>query len=103
MIEIKHRFTDDVLFSFEGANLRGEILKLTPISILNLKWDILITDNYLKIGCQHHKHESWHLFIDDEIKNMASGASEFWNENKSWLLALCALHHEKSLKVEALS
>jgi len=143
MIEIKHRFTNDILFSFEGeslkyavveavskkanlycadlyganlrvadlrganlrganlrvANLRGEKLKLAPISILNLRWDILITDNYLTIGCQRHKHEAWHLFSDDEIQDMESGASEFWNENKTWLLALCAIHHEKSEKV----
>ena len=119
MIEIKHRFTNDILFSFKGkslkdaiveavskkvnlygADLRGEKLKLTPISILNLTWDILITDNYLTIGCQKHKHEVWHLFSDDEISKMESRASEFWNENKTWLLALCALHHEKSKKAD---
>jgi len=83
-----------------GADLRGEKLKLTPISILNLTWDILITDNYLKICCQRHQHTEWAKFSDEEIANMESRASEFWNENKTWLLALCSVHHEKSEKVE---
>jgi uncharacterized protein YjbI with pentapeptide repeats len=139
LIEIKHRFTNDVLFSFEGerlkdavleavskkaylsgadlsgaylsgadlrgaylsgADISGEKLKLTPISILNLTWDILITDSFLTIGCQRHQHTEWAKFSDDDIANMESRASEFWNENKTWLLALCAVHYEKSLKVE---
>jgi uncharacterized protein YjbI with pentapeptide repeats len=83
-----------------GAYLRGEILEQTPISILHLTWDILLTDSYMTIGCQRHTHAAWSNFSDYEIQNMESRAASFWSENKQWLLALCAVHNQKSLGVE---
>ena len=77
-----------------GAELNGEILTETPISILNLTWHILITSQYLTIGCQRHTHEEWEKFTDDEIAKMESRASEFWKVNKSWILGACKAHRE---------
>ena len=77
------------------AKLSGEILKKTPISILNLTWDILITTEYLTIGCQRHTHEVWEAFTDDEIAKMESRASEFWKVNKEWLLGACKAHRSE--------
>jgi uncharacterized protein YjbI with pentapeptide repeats len=78
-----------------GANLIGEILKKTPISILNLTWDVLITTEYLTIGCQRHTHKVWEAFTDDEIAKMESRASEFWRVNKEWLLGTCKAHRSE--------
>ena len=75
-----------------GADLYGEILKKTPISILNLTWDVLITTEYLTIGCERHTHEVWEAFTDDEIAKMESIASDFWKVNKEWLLGACKAH-----------
>jgi uncharacterized protein YjbI with pentapeptide repeats len=75
-----------------GADLRGEILTKTPISILNLTWDILITEGYMRIGCQRHTHAEWEAFTDEAIADMESRASEFWKANREWLLAACKAH-----------
>jgi uncharacterized protein YjbI with pentapeptide repeats len=75
-----------------GADLFGEILTKTPISILNLTWDILITEGYMRIGCQRHTHAEWEAFTDEAIADMESRASEFWKANREWLLAACKAH-----------
>ena len=111
--QIKNRYYNSVLYECEaesikeclikavysdanlsGANLSDEILIKTPISILNLTWDILITTQYLAIGCQRHTHEVWEKFTDKEIAKMERRASEFWKVNKSWILGECKAHRE---------
>jgi hypothetical protein len=81
-----------------GADLDGEILKIAPLSLMNLKWSVLITAECMRIGCQRHKHEEWAAFDDDEIKGMASGANEFWRDWKEPLMLLCARHKEQAAK-----
>jgi uncharacterized protein YjbI with pentapeptide repeats len=78
----------------DGANLDGEKLTKAPISITNLKWDVLITGQYMRIGCKRHDHNSWSQFSDDEISSMDSGALEFWSQWKATLLAMCEQYHE---------
>ena len=80
--------------NLSGANLSGEILTKPPISILNLTWDILITDGYMKIGCQRHTHAEWEAFDDEAISDMESRASEFWKANRDWLLGACKAYSE---------
>ena len=77
-----------------GANLDGEILNKAPISLLNLHWPVLITSQYMRIGCQRHTHKEWGAFTDREIKSMAPGAISFWRKWKAPLLALCDINHE---------
>jgi uncharacterized protein YjbI with pentapeptide repeats len=81
-----------------GADLRGEKLAIAPISILNLTWDILISEQYLKIGCERHKHDEWKAFGDAQIKQMESRAEDFWRANKTWILSACDAHKSESLK-----
>ena len=78
------------------ANLSGEKLAKAPISLLNLKWTVLITAQFMRIGCQRHEHNSWRKFTNDEIGNMADEALEFWTQWKEPLLALCDAYHEES-------
>ena len=77
-----------------GANLDGEILNKAPISLLNLHWPVLITSQYMRIGCQRHTHKEWGAFTNREIKSMAPGAISFWRKWKAPLLALCDINHE---------
>ena len=137
-IEIKSRFTANVLFSFEcesnsikltlqaalkdkanlrgadlyganlrgadlrdanlrgadlyGANLRGEKLTKTPLFLYNLMWDVTVTAESIKIGCQHHKIEAWRNFNDDQISEMHCDALSFWNKHKTAIMALADVH-----------
>jgi hypothetical protein len=75
-----------------GANLDGEVLTKAPISILNLTWPVLITEGFMRIGCQRHSHEKWRAFDDDSIARMESRAIEFWAQWKAPLLAMCDNH-----------
>ena len=80
-----------------GANLYGEKIAIAPILIGGLIWSICISESYLEIGCQRHTHDKWENFDDETIQEMESRASEFWKQNKSWLLAACEAHREESL------
>ena len=69
-----------------GANLYGVISDykiLKNISVL--KWNIIILDNLVKVGCQEHSYEKWLSFSDKEIAEMGQGALEFY---KNTLLGL---------------
>lgn len=119
MIEIKNRFTWDTIFACEipelklnveknksnlrGADLRGanlygadlecEKLTKTPIQINNLRWFVLITENYLRIGCQRFTHEERDSFDNRKIAEMdGRDALKFWAVWKAPLLAMCAAH-----------
>ena len=72
------------------ANLDGETLLRAPVSIGNLRWRVLITEGFLRVGCQRHSHAEWAAFGDDTIEAMDAGALEFWNQWKAPLLAMCA-------------
>ena len=80
--------------SLVGANLDGEILNKAPITLLNLHWPVMITSQYMRIGCQRHTHKEWGAFTNIEIKSMAPGAISFWRKWKAPLLALCDINHE---------
>jgi hypothetical protein len=124
LIEIKHRFNGSVLFSHDcqenslritlemavkaranladaylaGANLADETITIQPIKISGLTWPVLITDGYLRIGCQRHTHEQWQNFTDDEIRAMETGARLFWKSWKEPLMIMCKNHAEKVKK-----
>ena len=78
------------------AYLSSEKLTKAPVSLLNLKWSVLITTQFMRIGCQRHDHDTWKKFTNDEIGNMADEALEFWTQWKEPLLALCDAYHEES-------
>ena len=80
-----------------GANLYGEKIAISPILIGGLIWSVCISESYLEIGCQRHTHDEWKSFSDETIEEMESRASEFWKQNKSWLLAACKSHRKESL------
>jgi len=75
-----------------GADLDGEVLTKAPLSLLNLQWSVLVTSQYMRIGCQRHTHEEWAAFDDDAISDMSSGALDFWNQWKGVLLEMCKKH-----------
>ncbi len=85
------------------ADLGGEKLTKAPLSLLSLRWPILITEAYLTIGCQRHTHEAWWNFSDDEIAKMSDGALEWWRQWKGALVLLCDAHSGKSGELQGFS
>ena len=75
-----------------GANLDGEKLTKAPLQLNNLKWFVLISDKYLRIGCQHFTIEEWKNFDDETIVKMHSKALKFWRKWKAPIIALCNAH-----------
>ena len=75
-----------------GANLDGEKLTKTPLQLNNLKWFVLISDKYLRIGCQRFTIEEWKNFDDETIVKMDFAALKFWRKWKAPIIALCDAH-----------
>ena len=78
--------------NLEGADLEGEKLTKTPLQINNLKWPVLISDKYLRIGCQRFTIEEWKNFDDAAIVKMDFAALKFWRNWKAPIIALCDAH-----------
>ena len=78
--------------NLEGANLEGEKLTKTPLQLNNLKWPVLISDKYLRIGCQRFTIEEWKNFDDAAIVKMDFAALKFWRNWKAPIIALCDAH-----------
>ena len=85
--------------SFRGAYLSGADLSgaggekiesnLIPIQILGLRWNILILDSHIKIGCELHSIKEWAEFDDETINKMASGALKFWEKSRGFIMDFC--------------
>ena len=75
-----------------GADIDGETVKLTPLSVSNLIYHCLITDNYMRLGCKRFTHTEWKNFDDEQILKMDDDALPFWKTWKEPLLAMCAAH-----------
>jgi len=71
------------------ANLRCANLCCALIVIYGLEWQVYITKNHIRIGCQAHDLEEWESFTDGDILNMHSDAQEFWKGNKDMIINLC--------------
>ena len=78
-----------------GANIDGEIIQRPPISVANITYWCLITDNRMRLGCKLHTHNEWQNFNDGEISAMDDYALDFWKKWKEPLLAMCAVHRSK--------
>ena len=76
-----------------SANLEGEKLTKTPLQLNNLKWPVLISDKYLRIGCQRFTIEEWKNFDDAAIVKMDFAALKFWRKWKAPIIALCDAHN----------
>ena len=108
-IEIKNRYDEKIILCGEyesikdclekncGANLsrveyNREKLDKIPIQVLGLKYQILITKEQIKIGCELHKSSEWEKFKDSRIKLMDKEALEWWKANKKIIMGLHKNH-----------
>jgi len=85
------------------ANLYGddgliEKLIVSPVFITGLRWEIVITAQNMKIGCELHTHKEWAEFKRQRISAMDTKAYDWWKEHKDMLLGLCKLNAEAAEK-----
>ena len=73
------------------VDMRGANLPTDVIRIDGMRWDVMIFQDWMTIGCQHHHIDDWDKFTDDEISKMDNGALEFWKENKGKLITIANL------------
>ena len=83
-----------------GANLRGADLSGASfgegvtaeqgvLQLIGLRWDVIIFDAHMRIGCQMHPLSDWASFDDRRIAEMDGvHALRFWRQHKSALLTL---------------
>ena len=96
--------------NLRGANLRGAYLSGAYLSgdnlsgasfgegvtaeqgvlqLIGLRWDVIIFDAHMRIGCQMHPLSDWASFDDRRIAEMDGvHALRFWRQHKSALLTL---------------
>ena len=79
-----------------GADLSGEKLKSNPIFIYGLNWQIVVTNEYLTIGCQRHLITDWREFNDTQIRDMHENALNFWKTYKPILMQFCDIQAMKT-------
>ena len=77
--------------NLQGANLHGASFPTDVIRIDGMRWDVIIFQDWMTIGCQHHRVDCWNKFTDDEISKMDDDALEFWKENKGKLITIANL------------
>ena len=70
----------------------------TPINVTGLRYDVLICDKLLTIGCQQHEPAKWRRFTPDQIKKMDTDAATFWRRHRDALLVMCKHHQAKPRK-----
>ena len=73
-----------------GAKYADFEINKTPILISNLKYEIIIFDNHLKIGCELHTHSQWSKFTQKKIIEMGGkDALQWWKQWKEPILQMC--------------
>lgn len=80
------------------ANLFGEPVKVTPLFIHGLEWDVIITEWHMKIGCRTFFHDTWAEMDDVEINALAESALEFWTVWRNHLISMCKTQRELAEK-----
>ena len=74
--------------NLRGANILGADLTTDVIRIDGMRWDVIIFQDWMTIGCQHHHIDDWGKFTDVEISKMDEHALEFWQANKQKLITI---------------
>ncbi len=83
------RGADLQVADLRGADLRGADLQDAAVIVSGLEWPVYITNGHVRVGCQAHDLSTWENFTDDEISEVSYYALDFWNANKTWILATC--------------
>ena len=82
---------------FGNAEVYGNAeVTRTPVNIIGLQYNITITDNHIRIGCQQHTPEKWESFTDREILEMdGRDGLTWWKIQKPLILGQAQVHKEE--------
>ena len=72
----------------------GEKITKKPIQLYGLKYEVMILEKQIKIGCELHDAKDWGKFKDLRISKMSSDAVDWWKIHKPIILGL----HEEHVK-----
>ncbi len=89
--------------NLRGSDLSGRKLLIPPMQIIGLRWDILITPEYMQIDCERHTHSEWKAFKRTEITPMADKAWDWWKIHKPLLTSACEVHRSEHAKAPPLT
>ena len=86
--------------NLRGADLRGEKLAIAPVFIYGFRpYNIMITNQNIKIGCKVHKWQEWRDFKNREILELdGKRASVFWKRYKTVILEAAKEHRSEVRK-----
>jgi serine acetyltransferase len=77
---------------YSNAKVAGEaVVTRNVLSIDFDTYDITVTDNHIKIGCQQHTKQQWWSFTDEEISAMDSDSAKALKWWKKWKPILMAI------------
>ena len=75
--------------SFGASFGEGVTAEQGVLQLIGLRWDVIIFDAHMRIGCQMHPLSDWASFDDRRIAEMDGvHALRFWRQHKSALLTL---------------
>ena len=82
----------------DNAQVCGDVVA-TPYDVYNItsnsQYNVTITPNFIKIGCEYHTKNEWWAFNDKEIIKMdGQRALIWWKKWKPILQAICEVQNE---------
>ena len=81
------RVSGDALVSGDKIEKENDLVNITSNSG---SYNITITPNHIKIGCQYHSKTAWFNFTENEIRKMdGEKAVEWWRTWKPILISIC--------------
>ena len=81
------RVSGDALVSGDKIEKENDLVNITSNSS---SYNITITQNHIKIGCQYHSKTAWFNFTDNEIAKMdGDKAVIWWKTWKPILISIC--------------
>ena len=66
-----------------NADLRGANLRYADLIVLSLdNYTAYVQRDNTRIGCEYHANNDWLKWEPDDVENMASDASDWWEKHK---------------------
>jgi len=88
---------DTRMVNLKGSIIDGEEVKKQPIVINGLPWFVLITDNYMRLGCERHTHQDWKNMKIKDMEKIGEIAVYIFQKYSSLLFTLCDLHSNTAI------
>ena len=85
-----YNYTDDEIEE-DFLEWRAGYVDSCWVKLDGMRWGVMIFQDWMTIGCQHHHIDDWGKFTDDEISKMDYDALEFWQANKQKLITIANL------------